>query len=179
MTIMNIKVASTNPQKIQAVKDLAPEYEVLKDAHIEGMSVPSGVSEQPKTIDETVLGAMNRSKNAFVDCDLSFGIESGLMVIPGTKAGVMDVCVCAVYDGKQHHLGLSSAFDIPEKIMQLMEGGMTMQDACYKAGITENKNLGSSEGLIGILTKGRVSRLTYTKQAVMAAMIHLENEELF
>ncbi len=176
---MKIKVASTNPQKIQAVADLAPKYEILKDAEISGVSVSSGVSDQPKTIEETVEGAMNRAKNAFEDCKISFGIESGLMAIPKTKSGVMDVCVCAIYDGKNYHLGLSSAFDIPKKVMDLMNTGMTMQDACFEAGITENKNLGSAEGLIGILTKGRVSRLEYTKQAVMSALIHLENEGLF
>lgn len=176
---MKIKVASTNPQKIQAVKDMVTQYEFLKDSEIEGVSVSSGVSDQPKSIDETVLGAMNRSKNAFSDCDLSFGIESGLMAVPNTKSGVMDICVCAIYDGKQHHLGVSSAFDVPHKVMKLMKEGMNMQDACFEAGITQNKTLGSSEGLIGILTKGRVTRLEYTKQAVMSALIHLENEELF
>ena len=176
---MKIKVASTNPQKIQAVKDLVPEYAVLNGAIVEGISVPSGVSDQPRSIDETVLGAMNRSKNAFVDCDLSFGIESGLMAVPNTKSGVMDICVCAIYDGREHHLGVSSAFDIPHNVMKLMNDGMNMQDACFEAGLTTNKNLGSSEGMIGILTKGRTSRLAYTKQAVMSAMIHLENEEFF
>ena len=176
---MKIKVASLNPQKIQAVKDTVLDYPELKDALVEGVSAPSDVSDQPKSLEETVNGATNRARNAFVDCDYSFGIESGLISVPKTKSGYMDICVCAIYDGKDFHLGCSSVFEVPNKIMELMHTGMNMQDACFEAGLTQNKNLGSAEGMIGILTKGRVTRLAYTKQAIISALIHLENKNLF
>mgnify|MGYP003423223188 FL=1 len=176
---MKIKVASLNPQKIQAVQDTILDYEILREAIVEGISADSGVSDQPKSLEETVSGAINRAKNAFVDCDLSFGIESGLLEVPKTKSGYVDICICAIYDGKEVHVGGSSVFEIPKKIMDLMHGGMNMQDACFEAGLTANKNLGSAEGMIGILTKGRVTRLAYTKQAIISALIHLENKELF
>ncbi len=176
---MKIKVASTNPQKIQAVKDLSLEYDFLKDSFIEGVSVPSGVSDQPKSLDETITGAKNRAKSAFEDCELSFGLESGLMNVPETKSGQMDVCVCAIYDGKEFHLGLSSAFEAPKRVTELMAEGMNMSDACFEAGLTDDKNIGSSEGLIGLLTKNKITRLEYTKQAVATALIHLENRDLF
>ncbi|MCE9517428.1 DUF84 family protein [Candidatus Nomurabacteria bacterium] len=177
---MKIIVASTNPQKIQAVSDLVPKYDFLVGSSIEGISVPSGVSDQPKSIEETVQGAINRAKSAFKDADYSFGIESGLMNIPQTKSGIMDVCVCAIFDGKNIHLGLSSAFEPPQKIVDLMHNkGMNMSDACLEAGLTTNPKLGASEGLIGILTHGRMDRLAYTTQAVTTALIHLENAHLF
>lgn len=176
---MKIKVASLNPQKIQAVIDTVADYEILRDSIVEGINASSGVSDQPKSLEETVNGAINRAKNAYVDCDYSFGIESGLITVPNTKSGFMDLCFCAIYDGKDIHLGCSSVFEIPQKIVDLMNQGMNMQDACFAAGVTGNKNLGSAEGLIGILTKGRVTRLAYTKQAIISALIHLENRELF
>lgn len=176
---MKIKVASLNPQKIQAVQDTILDYEILREAIVEGISADSGVSDQPKSLEETVNGAINRAKNAFVDCDLSFGIESGLISVPNTKSGYMDLCFCAIYDGKEVHLGCSSIFEVPKKIMDLMHQGMNMSDACFEAGLTENKTVGSAEGLIGILTRGRVTRLAYTKQAIISALIHLENKELF
>lgn len=177
---MKIIVASTNPQKIQAVSDLVPKYDFLVGSSIEGISVPSGVSDQPKSIEETVQGAINRAKFAFKDADYSFGIESGLMNIPQTKSGIMDVCVCAIFDGQNIHLGLSSAFEPPQKIVDLMHNkGMNMSDACLEAGLTTNPKLGASEGLIGILTHGRMDRLAYTTQAVTTALIHLENAHLF
>lgn len=176
---MKIKVASLNPQKIQAVQETVLDYEILKGALVEGINASSGVSDQPKSLEETVDGAINRAKNAFIDCDYSFGIESGLITVPKTKSGFMDLCFCAIYDGKDIHLGCSSVFEIPQKIMDLIHDGMNMQDACFAAGLTDNKNLGSAEGLIGILTKGRVTRLAYTKQAIISALIHLENKNLF
>jgi len=57
--------------------------------------------------------------------------------------------------------------------------GMNMSDACLGAGLTTNPKLGASEGLIGILTHGRMDRLAYTTQAVTTALIHLENAHLF
>lgn len=176
---MKIKVASTNPQKIKAVSDLIPQYDFLADSTLQGISVPSGVADQPKSLEETVRGAINRAKSAFTDADYSFGIESGLTDVPYTKSGIMDLCVCAIYDGKEIHLGLSSAFEPPKKIVDLMKKGMNMSDACFEAGLTTNPQIGSSEGLIGILTRGRMDRLAYTKQAVTTALIHLENAHLF
>jgi inosine/xanthosine triphosphatase len=177
---MKIIVASTNPQKIKAVSDIIPKYDFLIGASVEGVNTDSGVSDQPKSIEETVQGAINRAKNAFKNVDYSFGIESGLMSVPQTKCGVMDVCVCAIYDGENIHLGLSSAFEPPQKIFDLMhDSGLDMSEACLRVGLTKNPKLGASEGLIGILTHGRLDRLAYTAQAVTTAMIHLENAQLF
>ena len=178
--LMKIIVASVNPQKIKAVSDMIPKYDFLTGASVEGVNVPSGVSDQPKSIEETVQGAVNRAKAAFGNgADYSFGIESGLMAVPQTKCGIMDVCICAIYDGKNIHLGLSSAFEPPQKVVDLMYNGMDMTQACVEVGLTNNPKLGASEGLIGILTHGRLDRLGYTAQAVTTALIHLENAHLF
>ena len=48
-----------------------------------------------------------------------------------------------------------------------------------KMEITKKRKIGSGEGLIGILTKGRVSRKDYTKQAIRMAMVQIENPELY
>src|SRR5574342_3631 len=108
---MKINVGSKNEIKVSAVKETVSNYSIISDAEISGMEVPSGVSEQPKSLEETVQGAINRAKGAFNGCDLSFGIESGIMQVPKTKTGYMDFCACAIYDGKDMHLGLSSAFE--------------------------------------------------------------------
>lgn len=177
---MKIYIASLNPQKINAVKELINEYPLLMGAIVEGVAVENGVGEQPKTLEETLVGAITRAKAALGTAEYSFGIESGLMHVPYTKTGVMDICVCAIYDGKDVHLGISSAFEPPRAIAKLIyEQGMKMSDAALAIGLTEDKNIGYSESLIGILTHGRLNRLAYTKQAVMTALIHLENAELF
>lgn len=177
---MKIIVASTNPQKVKAVKDLIPKYSLLANNEVISINAASGVSDQPRTLEETVNGAINRAKSVFEKDSYSFGIESGLMAVPHTKTGIMDVCVCAIYDGNEIHLGLSSAFEPPRMIVKLMkEKGIDMSQACIEAGLTKDPKIGASEGLIGILTHGRINRLEYTIQAVTTALIHLENAHLF
>lgn len=176
---MKLIVASLNPQKIAAVSQLISQYPLLAGSTVEGVNVNTGVGDQPKSLDETVRGAINRAKAAHRKGYISFGIESGLMEVPYTKTGMMDVCACAIYEGSEIHLGLSSAFEPPKLVAKFMKEGMNMSDASVAAGLTTNKNLGAAEGLIGIVTHGRMDRLAYTKQAVMTALVHLENAHLF
>ncbi|OGI15235.1 hypothetical protein A3K63_04145, partial [Candidatus Micrarchaeota archaeon RBG_16_49_10] len=150
------------------------------NAEVIGIEVDSGVPEQPKSVDEVVRGAMNRAVGAFKDCEYSFGIEDGLMEVHGTKTGYMNICVCAIYDGKNYHIGLSSAFEYPREVTRLvLEEGLDINQAAHKAGLTKKTKVGSAEGVIGILTHGRLPRKEYTKQAVTMALIHLENSRLF
>lgn len=172
---MKIVVGSQNEVKVNAVKELLCEYPHLCDAEVTAVDVPSGVDEQPKSLEETVRGAMGRAKAARGEAEYGLGIESGLMEVPYTKSGYMDVCVCAIYDGSDYHLGLSSAWEAPREVARYMiEDGLNMTDASVKAGLTDNPLLGAAEGLIGIMTKGRLDRKGYTKEAIRTALIHLE-----
>ena len=173
---MKIKVGTKNKAKVDSVIEIIEEYPHLKESIIEGVSIPSGVSDQPKSLEETINGAINRAKGIFMDCDYSIGIESGMMSVPMSKSGYMDVCVCAIYDGKECHLGLSSAWEFPDTSVTdlIMKEGLDMSQAINKAGMTKNEKIGSEEGAIGILTKGRMTRKEYTKQALRTALIHLE-----
>lgn len=174
---MNINIASKNPVKIQALEESIVEYPSFKSARIVSVDTPSGVSDQPKSLKETIQGAINRSKDSFVDCDYSFGLESGLMEVPNTKSGYMDVCVCAIFDGLEFHLGLSSAWEAPREVSELiLNDGIDMNEAAYKVGLTKNLNVGSAEGLIGVMTKGRLTRKEYTKESIRTAMIHIDKD---
>jgi inosine/xanthosine triphosphatase len=172
---MKINIASKNQTKVEALKEILVDYSHLKGAEIIAIETDSGVSEQPKSLRETIRGAINRAKNVFNDCSYSFGIESGLMKVPKTKTGFMDVCVCAIFDGEEHYLGLSSAWEAPKQVSEyILNDGMNMNQAAYKAGLTKNLKIGSAEGLVGIMTKGRLNRKEYTKEAIRTALIHLE-----
>jgi inosine/xanthosine triphosphatase len=171
---MILNVGSTNKSKVEALEEIIQEYPHLKGAKIAALDVSSEISDQPKSLEETMLGAMNRARNAFKDCAFSFGLESGLMSVPNIKTGCMDVCVCAIFDGKEYFFGLSSAWEVPKKVMEHMNNGMNMTDAALKAGFSTNPKLGAAEGLIGVVTKGRLTRKSYTKEAIRTALIHLE-----
>ncbi len=119
---MRICVGSKTDTKVNAVKESLKEYDFLSGAEVISIDVISGVSQHPKSIEETVEGAINRAKNAFQDCQYSFGIEDGFIEIPNTKTGFMLISACAIYDGQTFHIGLSSAFELPPKIMkQILE----------------------------------------------------------
>lgn len=177
---MRINVGSQNEVKIEAVKEAVRDYNFLSKAKVMGVSVNSKVSEQPKSVDETVRGAMNRARGAFQNCDYSFGLEDGLMQVPNTKTDYMNICVCVIYDGQDYHIGLSSAFEYPTEVTKLvLEEGLDINQAFYKVGLTKNPKVGSAEGAIGILTHGRLLRKDYAKQAITMALIHLENSDIF
>ncbi len=177
---MKINVASKNPVKVGAVREIIRDYELLRDSSVSSYVADSGMSEQPRSLAETVQGAINRAKNAFNDCDYSFGIESGFMEVPNTKTGFMNITSCAIYDGSRIHMGLSSAFECPKAVTKMIfDEDIDLDVAYHKAGLTENRDIGSSEGVIGNLTKGRMTRKDYTKEAVRMALIHLENHKLY
>ena len=177
---MKINVGSKNQVKIQAVKETIQNYIFLRSSQVNGFEVQSNVSDQPKSLEETIEGAKNRAKNSFQNCNLSFGIEGGLFKVPHTKSGYMEICACVIFDGKTFHLGMSSAFEFPKKVMDLiLNKGFDTSKAMFESGLTQNKNIGSDIGAIGFLTKGRLNRKGLTQQAIVNALIHLENPELY
>lgn len=173
---MKIAVASKNPVKVEAVREALHLYSSLATAEIVSLDVSSQVSSQPYSIDETIRGAINRAKQAHAfspDYYLSVGIESGFHNFP--FAGLMELSVCSIYDGKKHHFGFSPAFKCPEEVQVLIEQNkLNLNDACYRAGYTNNPEIGASEGMIGILTQGRKTRKDYTRDAVIMALIHVD-----
>ncbi len=177
---MNVYVASLNPVKISAVREVLREYFNSEEYEVEGITVPSGVREQPLSLDETTQGAITRAKGAFRENSYSFGIESGLMKVPGSRTGYMNVCACAIYDGTREYLGLSSAFEFPKEVTRLLvSDGLTANQAAQQCNLTRHEKVGNEEGLIGILTNGRVTRRDYTKEAVRMALLQLNNKELY
>lgn len=172
-----INVGSKNKAKVEAVAEILREYAHLAEAEVNGLEVSSDVGNQPKSLEETINGAMNRARNAFNGCDYAVGIESGLMQVPGSKSGYMDVCACAIYDGTDHALGLSSAWEFkdPEVMRLIVEGDTDMAEVVNRVGLTNDADIGMNEGAIGIVTKGRLGRKDFTKQAIRAALIHIDD----
>ena len=177
-----IAVGSTNPIKIQAVAEVL-KHSFLEQAQIQAVSASSEIQEQPLSLEETILGAKNRAKNAFAlcaGCSYSFGIESGLFPAQGTATGFLEACICAIFDGKKYAVGLSCGFEVPHPVLRLIvEKNLDLNQACYEAGLSTNEKLGQAEGIIGMLTKGRIPRKEYTKQCVTTALIQLENPNLY
>lgn len=135
----------------------------------------------PKNLKETVEGAVDRAKKAFTDCNYSFGLEGGLLEISEGATGYMEIGMCAIYDGKKIYLGLSPGFEWPKAVTELIVSGNADASQAFKQlGLTEHKKMGAVEGgIIGFLTKGRLTREEQTKQSIIMALIQLERSELY
>ena len=177
---MIIKVGTRNSVKVQAVREIAAEYALGLSATVIGVDVSSGVSDQPNTLHETSLGAFNRARAAFDTCSLSVGIESGLMQAPLIESGYVNFTVVVIFDGINAYVGHSTGFPLPVAMLKGLGEGDEIDKIVYDLKISDVPNVGKVDGgFLGILTKGRVSRKDYTKQALRMAMIPLENKELF
>lgn len=180
---MTFAIGSTNIIKIQALEEVLLDYPEMLFSRLIPFAVPSGIEDQPLSLEITIQEAKNRAKNAFEACEgckYGFGIESGLMQAPGTQTGYFETSICAIYDGSVYYLGIASGFEVPPQILdRVLNQNLNLAEACFQSGVTGNPKLGSSEGLIGILTKGRIDRKQNAKQCIITALIQLENAPLY
>jgi len=175
---MKIVIASKNPVKINATlngfKKMFPEISF----EIEGVSVPSNVSEQPRSDVETFTGATNRADNAskeIIDADFWVGIEGGIE----EKQYDMEAFAWVVIksnDGK-YGKGRTGTFFLPSKICQLIKQGKELGEADDI--VFGRSNSKQENGTVGILTGDAVDRTKYYTEAVVFACIPFKNKELY
>jgi len=177
---VRLSVGSTNRMKVAAVKEVVSSYAVLSEAEITSMDVASGVSDQPTSLEETVLGAKIRAEQAYLGCGYGVGIESGLMELTGTEGDYANVCICSVYDGERHHVGISCGVRLPRAVTRsILTEGLNLNQAMLQYDLTVNHKLGSAEGTIGLLTGGRITRRDHCKQALITALVSVEQSASF
>jgi inosine/xanthosine triphosphatase len=168
-----IRVGSLNPVKLRAIR--AVMAVPFSGAEFVPVAVESGVSVQPLGLEETLRGAKNRARAAFVlsgTCDLAVALESGLIPVPETATGHMNLTACAIFDGREMYLGLGPAFELPGEVTRLVvEDGLELDPAVRRAGLTDNARIGYDQGIIGVLSRGRVTREDYSRPAVSMALV--------
>lgn len=177
---MRVTVGSTNPVKILATQNAFSKY--YSDASVEGVKVSTSVSPQPVGIEETVRGAVERSKEAsrlVSDSDFTVGIEAGLIPIPCTLTGYVDQQVAAIMDRDGVlTIGASPAFEYPPVIVRsVLDNRTEINHEMEK--LTGIRSIGRKQGAIGFLSKGEVERAKLTEQAVLMALIPRINVELY
>lgn len=179
---MKISIGSKNQTKIQAVKEALALYpNLFPTPEIIPIDVDLELFGHPKNIQDTVSGAIERAKKAFTDCEYSFGLEGGLMKVPFSKTGFMEVGACAIYDGKTFYLGLSPAYEWPKEVTKLILSGKADASRAFKQlGLTDHDKIGAKTGgAIGLLTNGRLTREDFIRYSIIMALIQLEKGDLF
>jgi inosine/xanthosine triphosphatase len=173
---MKLIVASTNPVKIQSALHGFQQMFPSVTFTVEGISVPSGVSDQPMTDEETLQGALNRASNiraAHPDSDYWIGIEGGCEEKHGelwTFAWVVVLREGII--GKAR----TGAFMLPQEVASLVRSGVEL-------GIADDQVFGRSNskqtnGAVGLLTADLIDRQRYYEHAVILALVPFKNADL-
>lgn len=167
MLAKEVRIAlGTNNQAKRAAVVLATGVEPI--CH----SVPSGVSDQPLTENETIIGAINRAKSvleAEPEADVGLGLEGGLTYDEVYTNMWYLFSVCAAWDGKQLFVGKGLYFPIPNEIGEkLKQGGTELRHIIDELSSTVGSN--HKEGAYGLFTDGRITRSDVFRDAVIAAL---------
>jgi inosine/xanthosine triphosphatase len=170
-------IASKNPVKINAVLNAFQKMFPLENFDAEGISVESGVNEQPQNDSETFQGALNRAENVSIkkDADFWIGIEGGIQ----DKDSDMEAFAWVVVKDKNSRLGKgrTGTFFLPPKIAELIRQGKELGEADdIVFGRTNSKQ---ENGAVGILTDNVVDRTKYYTEAVVLALIPFKNSQLY
>ncbi len=169
-------VASKNPVKINATK-IGFEKMLGTDFEFVGISVPSGVPDQPISSNETLQGAKNRVTNAQIempDADFWVGIEGG---IEKQENDMECFAWCVVLSKEKMGKARTSTFFLPQKIVELVDSGMELGAADDV--VFQRTNSKQANGAIGILTGDVIDRTSYYVDAAVLALIPFKNSELY
>lgn len=150
-----VAVGSTNPVKIAAVAAVLAR--IAPASAVQGVSVPSGVADQPMGDDATILGARTRAEGALraLGATLAIGLEGGCVELPD---GTMRTCAWAVAVDPRGRSGVggSLAMPLPPDVAALVRSGVELGHAMDRVANAHNTKHGA--GAVGILTAGLIDR---------------------
>lgn len=151
---MLVSIGTTNKAKVKAIENVVKEY--FKEVTFEQFKVPSDVSEQPFSTEETRQGAINRAINTLKvsQGDLNFGLEGGVCEIDG----IMYCCnwgAVALKDGTIL-TAAGAQFPLPEEIANELRTGKELGPVMDY--YTKQQDTRSGSGAIGVFTAGLVDR---------------------
>lgn len=164
-------VSSKNPVKIAATEKAFAAMFPTEKFVFEGVSVASGVSDQPMTDDETFEGAKNRAENAlheYPDADYWVGIEGG---VENVHDGMTIFGWMAIRSKHKKALGKArtASFYLPKAVSDLVNKGLELGDADDK--IFGDSNSKQKNGSVGLLTGDVLTREDYYVEALIFALI--------
>lgn len=133
--------------------------------------------EQPLSLKDTLYAAIERIEYVIdkVNADYYVAIEGGVIFnllypIEGQVAIVVD-------KRKRASIGYSSLFPLPTNFKSMLSKNKTLEDLMYET--TKIKKIGELFGAIGYLSKGRMTRIELSYQAVLTAVLPFINSTLY
>ncbi len=175
-TNMKVIVASLNPAKIKAVESAFTDSFPNQNFSFKGVSVKSGVPDQPMNDKETKQGALNRVKNA------KLAVDDGDFYV-GLEAGIEDNFTFAwmiIEDNQSENKrgeSRSACLMLPPEVLTKVEQGKELGDVMDEVFATEN--IKQKGGAIGLLTHHQLTRSSVYHQALVLALIPFVNPNHF
>lgn len=157
---MNIAIGTKNPTKVNAVKNVFGQ-----EITYYSFDVPSGVSSQPFSDEETIQGAINRSEKVCKDeIDLGIGLEGG---VTETDYGLF-LCNWGALSSRSLEKPIiagGARILLPEEIARVLkEEKIELAEAMER--FTKKEDVRSNEGAIGIFTSEILTRTAMFEQVV-------------
>lgn len=148
---MLVAIGSTNSAKVNAVKNVAEKF----GFSVVAQSVPSNVSNQPRSDAETIQGARNRARNVLeaTKSDIGIGLEGGITEIDGRWY----ICNWGVLIDKKGYECASSGghFQLPSLFLAHLKNGKELREVVH---MYQDASTHRNEGAISLLTNGNVTR---------------------
>ncbi len=175
--IMHIIVGSNNPVKIRAVESAFTRVFPQTLIQLSGCSAASGVSDQPMSDGETLLGAQNRAADCqrqHPEADYWVGLEGGCQFEGDALEAYAWMVVRTLHQvGKAR----TAAFILPDAVAKLVRQGHELGDADDQVfGQTNSKQ---SQGAVGLLTHNIIDRQSYYEHALILALIPFLHTDLY
>jgi inosine/xanthosine triphosphatase len=172
-----ILVASSNPVKAQAA--LGGFQRMFPQEHftLRSIIVASGVSDQPCSSDETLLGALQRAeaaRQADATADYWVGIEGGVESHGEELAAFAWI---AILSRQQCGKARTGTFYLPPAVTALVRQGKELGEADDI--VFQKSNSKQQNGAIGILTGDVIDRAQLYEQAVILALVPFKNQALY
>ena len=165
---MIVAVASRNPNKKRAVEEAYRLFGI--PARVVAVAKPAALPPQPVGLDVIVNGAVERAKaavQAAEGTEHGVGVEAGAVEAGGTH---LDITVAAIADRSgQVTLGFGPAFQIPALFLAEVLRGVELGVLAERR--FKRRAVGYREGIIGVLTRRRVTRLDLNRAAVAMALV--------
>ncbi len=150
--MVKIAIGTKNPAKIKAAELSCKEL----GGELLSVNVPSGVSEQPFSDEETMEGALNRARNALDEtgADFGIGLEGGVVETP------YGLFVCnwgaLVSRAGDQFIAGGARIKLPDAVAKELTHGRELGPVMDE--YTKKQDIRKSEGAVGVFSNGRITR---------------------
>ncbi len=174
---LRIIVGSKNPVKVGCTRE-AFSQAFGKGGLVEGVDALSNIPAQPRSEEETLLGAKNRASHAKTlvpEADYWVGIEGG--VDEDSQGMYAFAWIYVLHQSGKSSQSKTGTFYLPPQVVALIREGMELghaDDLVFQA-----QNSKQQGGSVGLLTQGIITREAYYQQAMVLALIPFLNDSLF